>query len=93
MKKDLTLGERMVRQKFNPSGAGNVNFAKQTFADTIDKLDALHLEMLEKAEVIEDEEEKRLTIEEINNSMYYAKSYIQSASMHTVFALTSIETK
>lgn len=90
MKKDMTLGERMVRQKFNPSGAGNINFAKTTFAEAINNIDALHLEMLTKAEIIEDEEEKRLTIEEINGSMYYAKSYIQSASMHTVFALTSI---
>jgi len=91
MKKDLTLGERMVRQKFNPSGAGNINFAKKTFAETINILDALQMEMLQKADIIDDNEEKVLTIEEINNAFYYAKSYLQSASMMTVFGLTAID--
>lgn len=39
-KKDLTLGEKMVRVTFNPSMTGEVDYFKQTLASMIDKIDA-----------------------------------------------------
>lgn len=39
-KKDLTLGEKIVRVTFNPSMTGEVDYFKQTFAALIDKIDA-----------------------------------------------------
>jgi len=39
--RELTLGEKTVRSKFNPSGSGNVNFFKNMVAKAIDVADTL----------------------------------------------------